>query len=272
VVAGVSAVCAVVACVVLLVALLTGSTASAAALGYAVVRPDAHGLPPPAAGGEGGRWTWPLTPQPAVVRRFEPPVLRWASGHRGVDLAGTPDLPVRAAGDGVVTYAGRLAGRGVVTVTHGALRTTYEPVSASVRLGDQVRAGGEIGTLEQAGSHCAPAACLHWGLLRAEVYLDPLALMRRGPSRLLPVWGVPEPPDGTVVAAGPGGAAAGAPAAVGSGVRADPRPEEARRGWGEGAVPIAAAIGAAAATGLVAARRGTPPLGRTSESRWRPPG
>ncbi|MDX2685216.1 M23 family metallopeptidase [Streptomyces scabiei] len=71
------------------------------------------------------------------------------------------------------------------------LRTTYEPVRASVRKGAEVSAGALLGTLEPAPSHC-PTACLHWGLRRAETYLDPLSLMppwllHRGPSRLLPV-------------------------------------------------------------------------------------
>ncbi|MDX2752276.1 M23 family metallopeptidase [Streptomyces scabiei] len=91
---------------------------------------------------------------------------------------------------------GRVAGRGVVTVEltgtgDPPLRTTYEPVRASVRKGAEVSAGALLGTLEPAPSHC-PTACLHWGLRRAETYLDPLSLMppwllHRGPSRLLPV-------------------------------------------------------------------------------------
>jgi len=102
-------------------------------------------------------------------------------------------MPVYATGGGSISYAGRLAGRGVVTVTHGALRTTYEPVRVVVHVGDEVVAGEKIGALESFGSHCAPTSCLHWGLLRGERYLDPLAPLRRGPSRLLPVWGRPEP-------------------------------------------------------------------------------
>jgi murein DD-endopeptidase MepM/ murein hydrolase activator NlpD len=102
-------------------------------------------------------------------------------------LAASPGAAVVAAGPGVVTYAGTLAGRGVVTVTHGTLRTTYEPVRATVATGDRVHAGQQIGVLDGAG-HCASQACLHWGLLRGDTYLNPLSLLSRGPSRLLPVW------------------------------------------------------------------------------------
>ena len=75
-----------------------------------------------------------------------------------------------------MTFAGSLAGRGVVVVDHGATRTTYEPVTASVSVGDTSPPGDRIGTLQLAGSHCFPRACLHWGWIRTvdDVYLDPL--------------------------------------------------------------------------------------------------
>ncbi len=95
---------------------------------------------------------------------------------------------MRAALPGTVRYAGPLAGRGVVVVDHGGTRTTYEPVTAVVAVGDAVPAGGRIGTLELPGSHCFPQACLHWGWIRGEVYLDPLRLVGGGPVRLLPLW------------------------------------------------------------------------------------
>jgi murein DD-endopeptidase MepM/ murein hydrolase activator NlpD len=115
-----------------------------------------------------------------------------------VDLRGTVGQPVRAAQAGTVTFAGRLAGRGVVVVSHGATRTTYEPVAARVTVGDSVDAGTVIGRLELLGSHCLPGACLHWGLLEGERYLDPLTLVGGGPVRLLPLLGAtaPEPPWG----------------------------------------------------------------------------
>ena len=143
--------------------------------------------------GDQGPWTWPLRPVPHVVRGFTPPALPWGAGHRGVDLAAAPGSTVYAAGAGQVTFAGSLAGRGVVTITHGELRTTYLPVRASVRAGSRVTAGQAIGVVENVPGHC-PAGCLHWGLLRGPVYLDPLALLGRAPVRLLPVWPFPGPP------------------------------------------------------------------------------
>ena len=73
-----------------------------------------------------GQGVWPLQPTPAVVNGFDAPDSQWGSGHRGVDLAGMPSQVVRAALPGRVAYAGPLAGRGVVVVSHGETRTTYE--------------------------------------------------------------------------------------------------------------------------------------------------
>ncbi|MGW7351171.1 M23 family metallopeptidase [Streptomyces sp. NPDC054784] len=152
--------------------------------------------------------------RPVVVRGWEPPPAPWAAGHRGVDLAARAGQAVRAAGAGTVSFAGPVAGRGVVaTELSGTgdppLRTTYEPVRASVAKGERVRAGDVVGTVQRARSgrsgrqgrpvafHCR-SACLHWGLLRGDRYLDPLSLLpphmlRGGPARLLPYADVPEP-------------------------------------------------------------------------------
>jgi murein DD-endopeptidase MepM/ murein hydrolase activator NlpD len=129
---------------------------------------------------------WPLSPRPEVVARFDPPPTRYAAGHRGVDLLARPGQPVLAALGGRVTYAGGVAGRGVVVIDHGATRTTYQPVTASVTVGEVVTSGTPIGRLEPSGGHCRPQLCLHWGLLQDETYLDPLRLLGLGPVRLLP--------------------------------------------------------------------------------------
>lgn len=152
-------------------------------------------------------WLLPLDGEPVVTRPFHPPATPYGPGHRGVDLAGSPGQSVRAAGDGTIGFAAPLAGRGVVTVLHsGGLRTTYEPVSAAVQVGQAVRAGHPIGALQAGHLGCPAAACLHWGLLRGEVYLDPMSLLSPGPIRLLPSAESPAMPrragDAAVTAAG----------------------------------------------------------------------
>jgi murein DD-endopeptidase MepM/ murein hydrolase activator NlpD len=142
----------------------------------------------PAASGTDPVGEWPLRPEPEVVRSFDPPASPYGPGHRGVDLLGSRGQTVHAALAGRVTYAGLLAGRGVVVVDHGATRTTYEPVSATVAVGQPVAGGSTLGTLDLPGSHCLPRACLHWGWIAGETYLDPLRLVGLGPVRLLPLW------------------------------------------------------------------------------------
>ncbi len=139
-----------------------------------------------------GPAVWPLDPVPTVVAGFDPPTTPWGPGHRGVDLLGRPGQEVQTTLAGTVTFAGALAGRGVVVVDHGTTRTTYEPVDPAVRVGDLLPAGGVLGRLEAGLSHCFPRSCLHWGLIVGEVYLDPLSLLGIAPVRLLPLAVAPD--------------------------------------------------------------------------------
>lgn len=123
--------------------------------------------------------------------RYVPrPEAQWGPGHRGIDLLGTVGQRVLAIGDGTVSFAGMVAGRGVVVLDHGRLRSTYEPVTPQVRRGDQVTGGQVIATLAAVQSHCPPAACLHLGVRRGDVYLDPLSLLGAQQVRLKPLGGL----------------------------------------------------------------------------------
>jgi murein DD-endopeptidase MepM/ murein hydrolase activator NlpD len=163
-----------------------------------------------AAGGSSRRWLWPLEPRPGVVGPFDRPDSPYGAGNRGVDLAGSVGQAVLAIGSGVVAFAGVVAGRGVVVVSHGSLRSTYEPVSAAVAVGDTVRVGQPIGVLASVGTRCPPRACLHLGVIRGSVYVDPMSLLPDPPIRLKPLAGEPAAPaplssvtrDAAVAAAG----------------------------------------------------------------------
>lgn len=121
---------------------------------------------------------WPLAGSPQVLRPFAPPAHRYGAGHRGVDLTARPGDPVLAALEGRVGFAGQVAGRGVVSVDSGGLRTTYEPVSAQVTGGQPVRAGQPLGVVGT-GGHCS-RRCLHWGLREGRDYRNPLLLLGAG--------------------------------------------------------------------------------------------
>ncbi|MFJ9618956.1 murein hydrolase activator EnvC family protein [Streptomyces noursei] len=152
----------------------------------------------------------PASTRPVVLRGWEPPPTPWAAGHRGVDLAASDGAVVRTATPGQIAFVGTVAGRGVLTIEvsgsgHPPLHTTYEPIRATAHKGQRVTAGQPVGMLADGPYHCR-APCLHWGLRRGTAYLNPLSLMpptafRNGPSRLLPVFGIPLP--GGVPTAGP---------------------------------------------------------------------
>jgi murein DD-endopeptidase MepM/ murein hydrolase activator NlpD len=129
---------------------------------------------------------WPLAGP--VVRDFDPPDQPWLPGHRGLDIAGQAGDPVAAAADGIVQFAGLVAGTPVISIAHGDLVTTYQPVTAAAAAGQPVAAGNVIGWLE--AGHCAEAACLHWGLKQGSDYLDPRGLLPPQTVRLLPLGAV----------------------------------------------------------------------------------
>jgi murein DD-endopeptidase MepM/ murein hydrolase activator NlpD len=120
-----------------------------------------------------------------IVRGFDPPDQPWLAGHRGIDLAAAPGTPVVAVMDGRVAFVGTIAGQGVVTVSHGDTRTTYQPVSSTVAVGQVLSAGEQLGNLTS-GHQCSAGTCLHLGWLRGDHYLDPSTLFPPTEVRLLP--------------------------------------------------------------------------------------
>lgn len=130
---------------------------------------------------------WPVEPV-VIVAEVDLPDPDWLPGHRGLDLRADPGQVVRSAAEGVVSFAGRVGDRGVVVVVTGGWRASYEPVAASVSVGQQVGAGQPLGVLDPSGGHCAvPASCLHWGLRAGERYLDPRWLLAPPAPVLLPM-------------------------------------------------------------------------------------
>ena len=134
-----------------------------------------------------GPTRWPLGGAVRIIAGFAPPDSSWGSGHRGVDVAARRGQPVLAAATGRVSFARRLAGRGVVVVDHGSVRTTYEPVDPLVAVGERVQSGTVIGRIGS-GGHCG-GRCLHLGMKEGDRYLDPSLLIAGGADtalRLMP--------------------------------------------------------------------------------------
>jgi murein DD-endopeptidase MepM/ murein hydrolase activator NlpD len=151
-----------------LVALVCTCVLAIPAPAVAVVR-----LPAPAG--------WPLSGSPVVRRGFDPPAVIWGSGHRGIDLVADAGDAVLAAADGRVTFVGSIAGKPVVSLDHGPVRTTYEPVISTLHVGERVVLGQVIGQVGR-GGHCLD--CLHWGLREGKKYLNPLLLLASGSGQL----------------------------------------------------------------------------------------
>ncbi len=146
---------------------------------------------PSTSGLQAGVYQLPVGEPVRIVRRFDAPPGPYAAGHRGVDLATVANEAVRTAGNGVVTFAGVVAGRGVVVVRHpDGLRTEYEPLAPTVRAGDSVIAGERIGVVSGQHDSCPLDGCLHWGARRGSTYIDPLGLLAPlGTVRLVPSVG-----------------------------------------------------------------------------------
>jgi murein DD-endopeptidase MepM/ murein hydrolase activator NlpD len=144
------------------------------------------GPPPPpgfAAVIAGGGGAGPLRPpvDAPVSEPFRAPATPYGPGHRGLEYGTTPGVVVRAAGPGVVAFAGVVAGRRFVAVEHpGGLRSAVGPLARlDVPAGAVVAAGTPLGTT---------AGPLLFTVRRAGVYIDPAPLLGDGPPavRLVP--------------------------------------------------------------------------------------
>jgi murein DD-endopeptidase MepM/ murein hydrolase activator NlpD len=110
-------------------------------------------LGPPATAAPASEQQWSPPVDGPVVRGYEPPKRPFGPRHLGLDYAARPGTPVRAAGDGVVAFAGPVGRSRAVGVEHpGGRRTTYAylrrvtvPPGAAVRRGDVVGFSGAAG-------------------------------------------------------------------------------------------------------------------------------
>ena len=109
-------------------------------------------------------------------QRFHP-ILKTNRPHNGVDFAAPPGTPVRAAGDGVVSWAGQNGEYGNhVAIDHGeGMVTTYSHlrgIAADLRVGERVRQGQVVGFVGQTGLATGPH--LHFALFHDQQYMNPL--------------------------------------------------------------------------------------------------
>ncbi len=125
----------------------------------------------------GAAWTPPVPGR--LLRPFQEPVATYGVGHRGVDFAAPSGVAVRAANDGVVSFAGSVAGSLHVVVSHaGGIRTSYSfLVRVDVAVGQHVRRSQTLGAAGGTGDGHV-AGVLHFGARIGDRYIDPMLLFR----------------------------------------------------------------------------------------------
>ena len=130
-----------------------------------------------------GAWVWPVGVPHPIARPFVAPATPYSSGHRGIDIR-APSPDVFAPADGVVSFAGMVAGRPVLSIRHpGGLVSSFEPVSAAVPAGTVVSRGQLVGTLLP--GHCASTLCVHFGVRLDGEYVSPLNYLGSIPRAIL---------------------------------------------------------------------------------------
>jgi murein DD-endopeptidase MepM/ murein hydrolase activator NlpD len=140
-------------------------------------------LGPPAGAAAAEQWSPPVGGP--VVRGYEPPRRAFGARHLGLDFAATPGTPVRAAGDGVVVFAGRVGRAWAVTVDHGRGRRTSYAYLRRIRVvpGWPVRRGAVLGESGGAGPGHGPGV-VHFGYRVGGRAEDPAPLFQVQPGRI----------------------------------------------------------------------------------------
>ena len=147
-------------------------------------------LPKPNSASASESWRVPVD-QPLLVQEFRQPSADWSAGHRGVDYLVLQDQAVYAPHDGVISFAGAVVNRQLVSIRHSnGMITSIEPVCPIKKTDEWVQSGERIGTVCARAdyvSHCAPRICLHFSLRTPGGYLSPLVVLGElSPSRLKP--------------------------------------------------------------------------------------
>lgn len=111
-----------------------------------------------------------------TTARFHP-VLKIKRPHNGVDFAAPIGTPVRTVGDGVVQFAGRQGGHGIIVEIKHSDRfvTGYSHLSSiapGLKRGVRVQRGQVIGAVGMTGLATGPH--LHFSLFDRGKYVDPL--------------------------------------------------------------------------------------------------
>ncbi|MEZ5281645.1 MAG: M23 family metallopeptidase [Acidimicrobiales bacterium] len=126
-------------------------------------------------------YQWPVVAP--IADPFRAPASPYGAGNRGIEFDTAPGTFVAAAGAGVVTFAGPVAGQRWVTISHpDGVRTSYGPLAeVLVATGRSVNRGEHIAT---------SSSRLHVSARIGDAYVDPAVLF----GAFVSVRLVPTPP------------------------------------------------------------------------------
>jgi len=105
------------------------------------------------------------------------PILHKIKAHNGVDYAAKRNTPVKASGDGVISFIGRQSGYGrTVEIKHGGnIKTLYahlERFNTKLKVGSKVKQGEIIAFVGDSGQATGPH--LHFEFWQGETRSDPV--------------------------------------------------------------------------------------------------
>ncbi len=105
------------------------------------------------------------------------PILHKIKAHNGVDYAAKRNTPVKASGDGVISFIGRQSGYGrTIEIKHGGnIKTLYahlERFNSKLKVGSKVKQGEIIAYVGDSGQATGPH--LHFEFWQGQIRTDPV--------------------------------------------------------------------------------------------------
>ena len=105
------------------------------------------------------------------------PILHKIKAHNGVDYAAKRNTPVKASGDGVISFIGRQSGYGrTIEIKHGGnIKTLYahlERFNSKLKVGSKIKQGEIIAYVGDSGQATGPH--LHFEFWQGQVRTDPV--------------------------------------------------------------------------------------------------
>jgi hypothetical protein len=121
---------------------------------------------------------WPLQ-SPEILSEFDLPAQTWLAGHRGVDLIVHGGELLLAPESGTISFAGKVAGKDVVSIQGVRWLHSFEPAVTSYGVGTTITRSSAFAEVRGSSDHC-DSLCVHWGVRdAAKQYRDSVKMTRR---------------------------------------------------------------------------------------------